>query len=192
MDADKKQAIFKDLKSPDSKSVVVNYEMLHVSPPMSPLPFIKESGLADAAGFVNVDKYTTQHVKFHNLFSLGDTSSLPTSKTAAAVASQSSVTSANLISAIEGKPLAEKYSGYTSCPLVVDRKNVVLAEFFGPGYENGLSPKETFPWDQSKPSRVAGFVNADVLPSVYFNLMLKGQWDGPGKIRALTNPLDSN
>lgn len=46
------------------------------------------SPLANAAGFVDVDKETTRHVKYPNIFSLGDCSSLPTSKTAAAVSSQ--------------------------------------------------------------------------------------------------------
>ena len=42
-------------------------------------------GLVDASGFVEVNAQTLQHVRYKNVFSLGDCSSIPTSKTAAAV-----------------------------------------------------------------------------------------------------------
>jgi sulfide:quinone oxidoreductase len=56
---------------------------------MSPHSFIKESGLGNDAGYVNINKHTLQHVKYPNVWSLGDCSSLPASKTAAAIFSQS-------------------------------------------------------------------------------------------------------
>lgn len=59
--------------------------MLHITPPMAPPEPISKSELANGAGFVDVNSETTQHNKFKNVFSLGDSSSLPTSKTAAAV-----------------------------------------------------------------------------------------------------------
>ena len=52
---------------------------------MSPHECLKSSPLVDAAGFVNVNKETTQHVTYPNVFALGDCSNIPTSKTAAAV-----------------------------------------------------------------------------------------------------------
>ena len=42
-------------------------------------------GLVNEAGFVDVNKGTLQHTKYDNIFAIGDCSSLPTSKTAAAV-----------------------------------------------------------------------------------------------------------
>jgi NADPH-dependent 2,4-dienoyl-CoA reductase/sulfur reductase-like enzyme len=56
------------------------YGMLHVTPQMGPLAFIKKSPLADAAGWVDVDQASLQHKKYDNVFALGDCSSLPTSK----------------------------------------------------------------------------------------------------------------
>lgn len=79
---EKKQAIFKNLVQ-NGEEVIVDYDMLHVTPPMGPPEFVKESGISDAVGWVEVDKETTQHLKFKNIFALGDVSSLPTSKTAA-------------------------------------------------------------------------------------------------------------
>lgn len=58
------------------------FDLLHVSPPMSSPDCISSSPLADAAGFVEVDKNTLQHVRFPNVFAAGDVASTPNSKTA--------------------------------------------------------------------------------------------------------------
>lgn len=76
----KRVAIFKDLKSSNGARVEKEFDLLHVTPPMGPLDVIKNSELADAAGWVDVDQGTLQHKRFKNVFSAGDCSSLPTSK----------------------------------------------------------------------------------------------------------------
>ena len=65
----------------------MQYDFLHVGPPQSAPDVLKNSPvpIVDATGFVDVDKNTCQHVKFPNIFSIGDCSNIPTSKTAAAV-----------------------------------------------------------------------------------------------------------
>lgn len=50
--------------------------------------YIAESGLADAAGYLDLDKYTLRHKKYRNVWGLGDCTNLPNSKTAAAAFSQ--------------------------------------------------------------------------------------------------------
>lgn len=70
--------------SPDIIHFLFQYDFLHVTPPMSSLDVVKESPLVDGAGFVDVDKYTLQHVKYANVFAIGDCTNAPTSKTAAA------------------------------------------------------------------------------------------------------------
>jgi len=78
---DTKSAIF-EITTGDRKGEKIEKEfgLLHVTPPMGPLDSIKNSPLADAAGWVAVDQGTLQHQKYENVFSLGDASSLPTSK----------------------------------------------------------------------------------------------------------------
>lgn len=103
-----------------SESVQTDYSLLHVSPPMGPLDVIKSSPLADAGGWVSVDDATLQHKKpeFANVFALGDCSSLPTSKTAAAITAQAPVLTENVFSFMDtGKLSNAKYDGYTSCPV---------------------------------------------------------------------------
>ena len=58
---------------------------------MSPPSFIAESGLGNLAGFVDVHDFTLRHQKYPNIWSLGDSSSLPTSKTATAIYSETLV-----------------------------------------------------------------------------------------------------
>jgi sulfide:quinone oxidoreductase len=104
----------------DGSTVDVDYSTLHVTPPMGPLEFIKESPLADAAGWVSVDPGTLQHTnpEYANVFSVGDCSSLPTSKTAAAITAQAPVLTENVFSFLEkGKVSNACYDGYTSCPV---------------------------------------------------------------------------
>jgi len=49
-----------------------------------------------------------------------------------------------------GKELTAKYDGYTSCPLPVGDKKLILAEFSG--YDGSIM--ETFPFNQAKVEHV--------------------------------------
>lgn len=81
IDSAKKVATFEVLSGEkNGEKVEREFGLLHVVPPMGPLDWIKKSSIADAAGWVDVDQGTLQHKKFENIFSLGDASSLPTSK----------------------------------------------------------------------------------------------------------------
>ena len=117
VDSANRKATFKKLN--DDSTVEVDYDLLHVVPQMGAMDFIKSSELADEAGFVSVDKETMRHTKFDNVWGLGDCTSLPTSKTAAAITAQAPILTENFFSvASTGKvsPSA-RYDGYTSCPV---------------------------------------------------------------------------
>lgn len=166
--ADSREAVFDDLDN--KKEVVQKFDMIHVTPPQSSPDFIKKSPLANAAGFVDVDKQTTRHAKFPNIFALGDCSSLPTSKTGAAIRKQAPVTVANVLAAARGRGESQQYDGYTSCPLVTGYKSMVLAEF-----DYDLKPRETFPFDQGKERYSMYLLKRYALPAMYWNGMLKGR-----------------
>ncbi|TIC17791.1 POP1-domain-containing protein [Wallemia mellicola] len=161
---------------PEGKTVEKEYNLLHVVPPQGPLDFYKNSPLADESGFVSVDKSTTQHTKYNNVFSIGDCSSLPNSKTAAAITAQSPVLVHNLRNEMEGKPLNAAYDGYASCPLLTGHGELLLAEF-----KYGGIPKETFApilGSQDKPNRFYYHLKKDIFPPVYWNYFVKGNWFG--------------
>ncbi|KAI0721698.1 FAD/NAD(P)-binding domain-containing protein [Cerioporus squamosus] len=160
-------------------SVDVDYTLLHVSPPMGPLEVIKNSPIADQAGWVSVDQGTLRHTnpEYGNVWALGDCSSLPTSKTAAAITAQTPVLTENLFSVVDtGKVATAAYDGYTSCPLLTGYGELMLAEF-----KYGLEPKESFAsylGDQSIPRSAYYYLKKDFFPWVYWNYMVKGQWFG--------------
>ncbi|TPX39512.1 hypothetical protein SeLEV6574_g07158 [Synchytrium endobioticum] len=190
LDSSKREATFKLLGNLAGKpNLTLKYDLLHVTPPMAPPPFIAESGLANADGWCDVDQGTTKSTKYDNIYSLGDSSSMPTSKTAAAAAAQSYVTASNLLSDLKntGRPLLT-YDGYTSCPLVTGKGKLILAEFSG----YTLQPQETFPLDQAKERASMYYLTRDVIPSIYWTRMVKGLWQGPGPIRKLINPFRSS
>lgn len=152
------------------EEVVMTYDLLHVTPPMSAPDFVKRSPLADGAGWVEVDKHSLQHRRFPNVFGLGDASSLPTSRTGAAIRKQAPVLVANLLAHMAGRPLAASYDGYTSCPLVTGYGRLVLAEFDYDG-----KPAETFPFDQSKERLSMYLLKKHALPQLYWHGMLRGR-----------------
>jgi eukaryotic sulfide quinone oxidoreductase len=105
-------------KKADNSEVTVDYTLLHVVPPMGPLKVIKESPLADEAGWVAVDPATLRSTKFENVWSLGDACSSPASKTAAAITAQAPVLTENLFQVVDkGTIGTAQYDGYASCPV---------------------------------------------------------------------------
>ena len=112
-----KVATFKSLK--DGSLSNEQFDLLHVTPPMSSPDFIKNSKISDKSGYVDVNKYTLQSVKYKNIFALGDCSNSPNSKTAAAIMAQAPVVVHNLEREMKGEELDGVYNGYGSCPLMV-------------------------------------------------------------------------
>ena len=161
-----------------AEQVTRNFDLLHVVPKMGPHDFVRNSKLANEAGFVAVDDSTTRSTKYANVWSAGDASSLPTSKTAAAITAQAPVLVGNLLRALEGKEATYQYDGYTSCPLTTEYGKVLLAEF-----KYGGVPKETFGKlfgiDQAVPRRAFYYMKKDFFPWVYKRFMVKGTWAGP-------------
>jgi sulfide:quinone oxidoreductase len=109
--------------------VEVPYDFMHITPPMSAAPEIANSPVGSKKGWVPVNKETLQHVKYANVFALGDIAAVPMGKTGGSGRKQYKVVVDNLISVMEGKELTAKYDGYTVCPLITSIGTVMLAEF---------------------------------------------------------------
>ncbi len=164
---ERREAVFEHVETGERVTLV--YDMIHVTPPQSAPDFIKESPLADAEGWVDVNPYTLQHVRYANIFALGDCSNLPTSKTGAAIRKQAPVLVENLLAAMDGVAPPARYDGYTSCPVVTGYGRLVLAEF---DYEG--KPRESFPFDQSEERYSMYVLKKYVLPEMYWAGMLRG------------------
>lgn len=81
---------------------------------------------------------------------------------------------------MKGKPCTNVYDGYASCPLVTGYGKCILAEF-----DYNLNPLETFPISQDKELYSMYFMKTYMMPSLYWNMMLNGYWNGPGLMRSL-------
>ena len=147
----------------------VPFDLLHVTPPQSPHEEIRKSPLANAAGWVEVNQNTLQHVRFANVYSLGDVCSTPNSKTAAAVRKQAPVVANEIMSAIAGKLVPGAYDGYASCPLTTAIGKTILAEFI---YGGKVTP--SLPLSPAKERWIGWWIKLTGLPLMYWHYMLKG------------------
>lgn len=156
----------------ESGTTTMPYDFLHAVPPQSAPDFIKASPLSvkDDNGYVAVDKHTMQHVRYPNVFALGDVASTPNSKTGAAIRKQAPVVVHNIDAVLNGRATTAHYDGYSSCPIVTSSKSMLLAEF---DYDLTLRP--SFPLlDPTVPHRPYWYVKKHGLPIMYWNFMLKG------------------
>ena len=171
VDGDSNRAVIADSKAGTKETI--EYDILHATPPQSAPDWVKPTPLADPAspfGYVQVDKHTLQSPNWPNVFALGDASSLPTSKTGAAIRKQAPILVANLLAAMRGQPPTGRYNGYTSCPLVTSRNRMLLAEF-----DYDLKRTPTLPLINTlKPRYDMWLLKRYGLPAMYWNLIVKG------------------
>lgn len=131
---------------PASEKVQVPYDFMHITPPMIAAEEIAKSPIGSGQGWVPVTQETLQHVKFPNIFALGDIAAVPMGKTGGSARKQYKVVVENLIAVMEGKKeLPAKYDGYTVCPLITSIGTVMLAEFNWTG-----KPTPSFPLDPAQ------------------------------------------
>jgi sulfide:quinone oxidoreductase len=119
------------------------YDFINVVPPMrapavvrnSPLPW--QTGPWAADGWAEVNRHSLRHVRFPEVFCVGDVAGVPKGKTAASVKWQVPVAVDHLIATIQGRESQESYNGYTSCPLITRVGRAMLVEF---DYNDNLVP----------------------------------------------------
>lgn len=182
MDPGKKLATFEKTEiDPTTKAeiksmVELPYDYLHVIPPQRAPEVIRQSGLSWAdkwtdQGWVEVDQKTLRHLRYPDIFALGDVAGVPKGKTAASVKWMVPVVEDHLIAAIKGREGTETYNGYTSCPLITRVGRAMLVEF---DYNNNLVP--------SFPGMIApleelwiSWLMKEVALKATYNAMLRGK-----------------
>jgi sulfide:quinone oxidoreductase len=170
IDGKKKTATFEVTEGDKKSEVTKNFDMIHVTPPQSAPDFIKQSPLANAAGWVDVHPKTLQHNKYPNIFGLGDATSTPNAKTAAAVRKQVPIVVDNILNVMNAKAVIEKYDGYGSCPLTTSLNTVMLAEF---AYDGKVTP--SFPFLDPRENRFIWWLGKTCgFPFLYWHIMVKG------------------
>ncbi|WP_294819240.1 FAD/NAD(P)-binding oxidoreductase [uncultured Flavobacterium sp.] len=194
IDADRKIVYFKNVAPEDNKCIVnegnvlsekmqgeslieMPFDFLHLASPQTAPKFVKESTLANEAGWLDVDINSLQHKRYANIFGLGDVAALPTAKTGAAIRKQVPVVLRNILKLIKRQPADDKsYDGYSSCPLVTGYGKMVLAEF---NYKNEFTPdpklKQMLVFKSYKEHWRLWLLKKYMLPYLYWNKMLKGE-----------------
>ncbi len=128
-----------------AETVEKEFDFLHITPPMKAAEEIANSPVGSAKGWVPVKKETLQHVKYPNVYALGDIAAVPMGKTGGSARKQYKVVAENIISMMNGKELTAKYGGYTVCPLITSIGTVMLAEF-----DWSKKPTPSFPLDPTQ------------------------------------------
>lgn len=155
--------------------IVMPFDILHLAPPQMAPDFIRNSSIANAQKWLDVDITSLQHLRFRNIFGLGDVAALPTAKTGAAIRKQAPVVVENILAMINENKLGHSvYEGYSSCPLVTGYGKMVLAEF---KYDN---VRDSDPFlskfiDTTKEKRSMWILKKYGLPYLYWKKMLKGK-----------------
>ena len=152
------------------EKIEMRYDFLHVTPAMKVHDEIGTSPLGSPRGWVPVNKETLQHVKFDNVWSLGDVAAIPLGKTGGSIRKQYKVLVDNVIAQMKHKKiLPAKYDGYTVCPFVTDIGKVMLAEF-----NWTMKPTPMFPLDATQERWIWWLMKVYALKPMTMIGMMKG------------------
>jgi sulfide:quinone oxidoreductase len=151
--------------------VEVKYDFMHVTPPMKAPDVVGKSAVGSAKGWVPVKKETLQHVKYKNVWALGDVAAVPMGKTGGSARKQYKVVVDNMIATMEGKSsLPSAYAGYTVCPLITSIGTVMLAEF-----NWTKKPTPSFPLDPTQERWIWWLLKVYALKPMTIHGMLSGR-----------------
>jgi len=155
------------------EEVVLDYDFIHVVPPMAAVDAVANSALAwqkgSAKGWLEVDKYSLQHRRYKNVFGIGDVCGIPKGKTGGSARHHGPIMVGNLIATMKGEEPKEVFDGYTVCPLKTQYGEIIMAEF------NYDGPAPSFPLAYEKPRWVWWAFDLYMLEPMYKYLMLPGR-----------------
>lgn len=120
-------------QTPDG-DVRSDYDFINIVPPQRAAPAIRAAGLSHPErwldqGWLHVDPGTLRHMRYSNIFGLGDINGVIRGKTAASVKWHLPVVEDHLISELQGREGTHQFCGYTSCPLITRVGSALLIEF---------------------------------------------------------------
>jgi sulfide:quinone oxidoreductase len=155
------------------EAVETNFDFIHVTPPMKAPDEIGNSSVGSGKGWIPVTKETLQHVKYPNVFALGDIAAVPMGKTGGSARKQYKVVVDNLISMMEKGSIPKsnpQYDGYTVCPLITSIGTVMLAEF-----NWTKKPTPSFPLDPTQERYIWWLLKVYLLKPMTVYGMLPGK-----------------
>lgn len=153
------------------------FDFTNVIPPMvAPDPILNsdlkwQTGAWAEQGWMEVDKSSLRHVRYPNVFAVGDIAGVPKGKTAASVKWQVPVVVDHVLADLEGRESDQSFNGYTSCPLITKIGRAMLIEF---DYNNNLTP--SFPGVIAPLEELwISWLMKEVALKATYNAMLRGR-----------------
>jgi len=157
-DANSKVAVFKNVDS--GETIEKDFVGATVNPPSRQHQFLLDSGVCDAQGMVDVNRYTLQHRRYENIFAIGDCISGETTRTYSGAICQNPVVKQNVLQYLDGKECNAIYDGYQFLP-------GYLGTSYGAGFSH-LHDFEPTPTNDSVP-------HYGIFSNLYWNYMIGGQ-----------------
>ena len=154
----------------------VKFDVLSIVPVNMGSDYIGKSGLGDDMNYIPTNKHTLQSEKYENIFVLGDTSNIPTSKAGAVVHFASEILTENFLSIIKGEKPTARFDGHANCFIETGFGKAALIDF---NYDveplPGVFPIPGIgPLKLLKESRLNHFGKL-AFRWIYWNLLLKGR-----------------
>jgi sulfide:quinone oxidoreductase len=108
----------------------MGYDLLILVPPHRGQDVIEKSGLGDERGWVPVDKNTLKHTQFADIWAVGDTTSIPISKSGSVAHYEATVAAAEIAAEVKGEaPPAHVYDGKVMCFLETGQGKATTIRF---------------------------------------------------------------
>jgi len=119
----------KTIESGDGR--VVNYDLLVSIPTNTGAQFLVDSGLSseDIGGWLPTEKETLKAANYSNIYVIGDTTNVPTSKAGSVAHFEGDILFENLMSEIEGKHPHAKFDGHSNCFIESGFNKAFLIDF---------------------------------------------------------------
>lgn len=107
----------------------VEYDLLVTIPTNVGAKLIQEQDFSDDLGFVIVDPHTLQSTKYPNIFAIGDTTNVATSKAGSVAHFEAEAVEANVLSFLRGEPLTAQFDGHSNCFVETGGGKALLLDF---------------------------------------------------------------
>ncbi len=155
----------------------IEFDLLVSIPPNIGARYLVNSDIAmDDIGYVKTNNHSLKAEKFDNMFVLGDTTTLPTSKAGSVAHFSAEILVENFIREINGEPLRDDFDGHSNCFIETGFDKAALIDF---NYDYEPLPGK-FPLPGLGPFSLLGESKANhwgkmMFKWVYWNKLVSGE-----------------
>jgi len=103
----------KEIRSLEGETV--KYDLAVIVPPHTGADVVRNSGIADAGGWIPTDKYTLNVKGYDDAYAIGDATDLPVSKAGSAADFEAAVVATNIHDQLNGLAPSMRYNGRVIC-----------------------------------------------------------------------------